>query len=1151
MKNPIQIYSQLLTSITILTVMLISPSNLWTQTVDVKPLSSVNAGADELGNSGIQIQQIAENYGKLPLTFEANQGQLSDNVKFLSRGIGYTLFLKPDEAVLAVRKSFGSITDSKTNPASSVLRMNLVGANSDPRLTGIDEQPGKTNYLIGNDPDNFQRNISNYARVKYEDVYPGIDLIYYGNQRQLEYDFIVEPGTDPKAILIEFKGMEDLNIDEDGNAVLLFTDGEVIQKKPIIYQEYDHERIHVDGEYIIADQNRLAFKVADYNPEIPLVIDPILVYSTYIGGSDEDQAQSIAIDNEGCAYVTGTTNSADFPNPTGQYFDYKSGTEEIFVTKISPDGSSLIYSSLIGGFGMDEGRSIAVDGNGCAYIVGKTNSTPFPYIGEETLPGTTFGGTEAFVIKLAPEGSDIVYRSFLAAAETSIEVDEDGHAYITGVPGANLPTTEGSYSETHNISDGFFVTKLAPDGLSMVFSTLIGMGGRTNWTHANEFDIAIDSEGHSYITGGATDCFVVKLLPDGSDIVFSTTFGGSHTDGGHGIDVGDDGSVYVVGATLTSEYDPPLFGDFPTTEGAFDETGNGREDAFVVRLAPDGSDFIYSTYIGGTSIDYGLGICVDHNGIAYITGESWGYYEYSGSDEAFPTTPDAMQTFVPLSGIDAFLTILSPDGSDLIFSTAILSESENGACLGREVALDPDGNIYVTGKTDAFDFPTTSGAYKESKSGVGHDGFVMKFGPVVLNQPPLAVCQDITVTADANCQADVSAEQIDNGSYDPDEDPITLVLSPVGPYELGVTPVTLTVSDGTETVECTANITVTNDLPVITTISAPIDPVQINTPINVSASYLDNNLANSNWDWGDGSDPELILGPEISAEHTYLTPGVFTLTLTLIDACGESVTDVFQYIVIYDPEGGFVTGGGWIDSPPGASTQYSDAIGKANFGFVSKYKKGSTVPQGNTEFHFNAGDLNFNSYVYDWLVIAGSKAKFKGEGTINGVGSYGFMISAIDGDLKDNGDPDLLRMKIWDIANGDEVIYDNQMGADDDGDPTTELGGGSIVIHEGSEKKSETILAESVNTLSVIELYPNPFSNTAYIEVQHDESIELMINVYDMGGRLIENLHEGIMKEDVRYRFEFTPEAGLASGTFIIKFIMENDVITKQLILAK
>jgi hypothetical protein len=221
-----------------------------------------------------------------------------------------------------------------------------------------------------------------------------------------------------------------------------------------------------------------------------------------------------------------------------------------------------------------------------------------------------------------------------------------------------------------------------------------------------------------------------------------------------------------------------------------------------------------------------------------------------------------------------------------------------------------------------------------------------------------------------------------------------------------------------------------------------------------------------------------------------------------------------------------------------------EAVGKANFGFVSKYKKGSTVPEGNTEFQFRAGDLNFNSYLYDWLVIAGSKAKFKGEGTINGDGNYGFMISAID------GDPDLLRMKIWDKFT-EEVIYDNQMDAGDDADPVTELGGGSIVIHKDSDKKSELITPEE-GVISEIAIYPNPFTNTAYIEVQHSESIELMINVYDIGGRLIENLYEGMIEKDIRYRFEFTPEAGFTSGTFIVKFIMNNnEVITKPLILAK
>jgi len=336
--------------------------------------------------------------------------------------------------------------------------------------------------------------------------------------------------------------------------------------------------------------------------------------------------------------------------------------------------------------------------------------------------------------------------------------------------------------------------------------------------------------------------------------------------------------------------------------------------------------------------------------------------------------------------------------------------------------------------------------------------------------------------------------------------------------------------------------------PVIESISAPTDPISINTTIDVTAVSMSDYLQDAVWEWGDGTSSPGQIGTEITGDHTYTDPGVYTLTLTLINVCGDSVSSSYQYIVVYDPNGGFVTGGGWIDSPVGASTQYPDAVGKANFGFVSKYKKGAEVPTGKVKFHFKKGNIKFKAKEYDWLVINGSRALFQGTGSIKKSGDYRFLVSAIDGDLIDSGTEDKLRLKIWEIANPDNIVYDNEIGVPELDNPTTELGGGSIVIHKGSNKKSEAIapIENKVESLSLIEIYPNPFSNTAYIEFQHNESIELMINVYDLGGRLIENLHEGGIKDGVRYRFEFTPE-GIASGTFIVKFIMDNNnVITNQ-----
>jgi hypothetical protein len=424
------------------------------------------------------------------------------------------------------------------------------------------------------------------------------------------------------------------------------------------------------------------------------------------------------------------------------------------------------------------------------------------------------------------------------------------------------------------------------------------------------------------------------------------------------------------------------------------------------------------------------------------------------------------------------------------------------------------------------------------------------------NEPPsIRTAQDhITMDNDAGiCGASITLESPDVS----DNCGISNVENDAPPvFPVGqTTVVTWTVTDiHNNQNTATVLVEVVNYVPQILSISAPLDPVPIHTAIDVSATYVDNNLDYSTWDWGDGSTSDGTIGTEITGTHTYYETGVFTLTLTIWDLCNEMATATYeQYIVVYDPSAGFVTGGGWINSPAGASTLYPDATGKANFGFVSKYKRGSTVPTGNTEFQFKAGDLNFNSNVYDWLVIAGAKAMFKGEGTINGTGAYGFMISAIDGDLFVNGGDDRLRMKIWDLVNEELVVYDNQTGDEEDADPVSGIGGGSIVIHTGNKNKSEVLPTDGAGDgLLSLEIYPNPFSNTAYIELKHDKSTVLLINVYDLTGKLLDNLYDGWIEENVDYSFEFNPDKDLNSGTYIIRFVLDNDkVITKQLILQK
>ena len=351
-------------------------------------------------------------------------------------------------------------------------------------------------------------------------------------------------------------------------------------------------------------------------------------------------------------------------------------------------------------------------------------------------------------------------------------------------------------------------------------------------------------------------------------------------------------------------------------------------------------------------------------------------------------------------------------------------------------------------------------------------------------------------------------------------------------FAVGSTTVTWTATDIHENTSTAEQlVTVTNEFPEIQEIQATLDPVPINIEITVTAVIMDSNLESLTWEWGDGSSsygsPDLMM----STMHQYNSTGVYTITLAAVDACGWEDIFTFQYIVVFDPDGGFVTGGGWFNSPAGASTYDPEVVGKAKFGFVSKYKKGSTVPDGNTEFQFKAGDLNFNSYVYDWLVIAGSKAMFKGEGTINGAGEYGFIISAVDGDLKPNGAEDLFRIKIWEKANDLEVIYDNELGDEEDAEPTTGIGGGSIVIHTKPAKKSALV----IDPKDKVNIYPNPFDKSIYIDLIFQQTNQIIIDLVDMNGRVVEYLYTGVIEASIIHQFEFIANSDLKPGFYMLR----------------
>lgn len=704
--------------------------------------------------------KVIESYGKLPLSFEANHGQTDGQVKFLSRTSGYTLFLTGDEAVLALRGNkartgapkgvTGSaefpvplkrypVTKHDTKPdtkpsnpetfAGGVLRMKLRNANAAAKVTGVDEQAGKTNYFLGNDPKKWRTNVPTYAKVKYEGIYSGIDLVYYGNvyygnQRQLEYDFIVAPGADPSRIAFDIRGAKRIRRDAHGELVFEVGDDEIRWHQPVVYQEKNGRRQPIDARYAVSGygvtgKDRVTFELAKYDPSRTLYIDP-LIYSTYLGGSGDDDGNGIAVDSTGSAYITGQTASTNFPTMDPMQ-PANGGSYDAFVTKLNPAGSAMVYSTYLGGSSVDYGYGIAVDSAGDAYVAGATASTDFPTM--NPLQAVIGGGLDAFVAVLNPAGSALIYSTYLGGSGDdvglAIALDTSDHAYVTGSTlSADFPTCnplQGTFAGGNNTNA--FVAEINSSGSALVYSTYLGGNGPDVGN-----GIAVDSNGDAYVAGqtlspnfptmnpfqstdqGQSSAFVSKISAGGTALAYSTYLGGSGYDLAYAIAVDSSGDAYVAGSTGST--------NFPTVNPLQQVYGGGAFDAFITEFNPSGSALVYSTYLGGKLEDDGNGITVDSSGNVYLTG-----YTLSTN---FPLQ-NPFQKRLAGAG-DVFVSKISANGAALTYSSYL---GGSGDDTGAGIAVDSSGYAYITGNTGSTNFPTEN-PVQPVYGGGPNDAFVTK-----------------------------------------------------------------------------------------------------------------------------------------------------------------------------------------------------------------------------------------------------------------------------------------------------------------------------------------------------------------------------------------------------------------------------------------
>lgn len=666
--------------------------------------------------------------------FDAACGSLVEgDFKFHFRGRGYTLLLGSAEAALAFVSGANNAT---------VLRVRFIGGDREAKSVELEQLPGKSNYFLGSDPKNWRTNVPTYGKVRFRAVYPGVDIVYRATEESFEYDFELAPEASPRAIRMDFEGAEKVVTEASGDLRVRVHGRDMFVRKPVAYQNIMGSRRAIPGRYRARGKKQFGVELARYDDSKPIVIDPVLTFSTYLGGWTTDESGGIAIDSSGNIYVTGNTVSDNFPTSAGAYLRSCRGCPHFpvaFVTKLDPTGSTVFYSTFIGGRVSAENplhaAAIAVDAAGNAYITGDTFTADFPTTAGAFITNVS-APSAAFAVKLDASGS-LVYSTYLgpSGSGSGIAVDSLGSAYVVGSTSAvDFPTTAGAFQRARAgamPSFDAFIVKLDPSGSEAKYATYLGGSDRDSGDA-----IAVDDDGNAYISGttnsrdfpttptafqktyggvggccsGVGDAFVTKLNSTGSALIYSTFLGGDQGDIGSGIALNGTGDAFVTGFTYSL--------NFPTSPGSF-RPHVEHGDGYIARVNRDGSALVYATYLGGAASP--PRVAVDVTDTAVIVG-------HANSDD-FPTASPVQATGGELGVGSAFVEKLNASGSVPIFSTFLGGKSAPD--VANAIVLDKAGNAYVAGQAVSTDFPTTQGALQSSKPG-GTDVFVAKISNIRL-----------------------------------------------------------------------------------------------------------------------------------------------------------------------------------------------------------------------------------------------------------------------------------------------------------------------------------------------------------------------------------------------------------------------------------